>query len=292
MAWVLPLRHPALNVFFEAVTLLGYSLFLILFLSFGYHFWKSSIFYRAALLVLLTGLLNTFLKDLLQDPRPAAEFALDPRPGHSYGFPSGHAQGAVVLWGWLAIEAERRWAAAAAVVVIALIAFSRLYLGVHDVGDVFGGTVIGIACLVAWVAAVRNDSLQAVLRRSGWIPTAIVIVILSAAFVYVYPAHERHPAPVTLLGFLLGWFLARHLSGNRGVELTGGPAQKIVCASIGAAAAFGALVASRVLGRTAVDAGAPEAPTTYAFGACVGLVVIWAYPLLLRTCRLARHEPP
>ena len=36
MDWVLPLRAPFFNGFFELVTLAGYPLFLIMFLCFGY----------------------------------------------------------------------------------------------------------------------------------------------------------------------------------------------------------------------------------------------------------------
>ncbi len=71
----------------------------------------------------------------------------------SSSFPSGHAMNATIVYvtvGYLAARLhKRKWARwlvmAAAFAVIALIAFSRLYLGVHYPSDVLAGFVIGLA---------------------------------------------------------------------------------------------------------------------------------------------------
>ena len=65
-----------------------------------------------------------------------------------YGFPSGHAQLAVVTWGALAIFAGTRAAALGAAVIIIGICLSRLYLGVHDIEDVAGGLTLGVLGLL------------------------------------------------------------------------------------------------------------------------------------------------
>ena len=98
-------------------------------------------------------MINSFLKDLFQDPRPSEELMLDAQIGLSYGWPSGHTQIAVTLWGFLAYELKDKWFSIFASLLIALIAFSRLYLGVHDLGDVFAGLVIGLIILGAWHVA-------------------------------------------------------------------------------------------------------------------------------------------
>ena len=75
---------------------------------------------------------------------------------HSYSFPSGHAMGATVCYVMLALllasraNVERSAAIAAfvsAVVLILLVAFSRLYLGVHYPSDVVGGIAAGVGWL-------------------------------------------------------------------------------------------------------------------------------------------------
>jgi undecaprenyl-diphosphatase len=72
---------------------------------------------------------------------------------HSYSFPSGHAMGASVCYVMLAYliasrgNTTRSVAIAAfvgAVAIILLVAFSRLYLGVHYPSDVVGGIAAGI----------------------------------------------------------------------------------------------------------------------------------------------------
>ena len=87
--------------------------------------------------------LVSYLKDLFQDPRPPADFMLDGGTGTSYGWPSGHAQIAVTLWGLLAYELKNKFISIGAITFIILVAFSRMYLGVHDLGDVVAGLLIG-----------------------------------------------------------------------------------------------------------------------------------------------------
>ena len=65
-----------------------------------------------------------------------------------WGFPSGHASGAVALWGGLALLfPRRRPLAVLAVVLIGLIPLSRAYLGLHFLADLLGGLALGAALL-------------------------------------------------------------------------------------------------------------------------------------------------
>jgi len=99
--------------------------------------------------------LDEALKLSFHRPRPEAFFG--PTPS-SYSFPSGHAFGALCFYGVLAaILAPRvrgriaKWAIwSAAVLLIAMIGFSRIYLGVHYPSDVVAGYAAG----AVWVAAI------------------------------------------------------------------------------------------------------------------------------------------
>lgn len=102
------------------------------------------------------------MKMLVHRSRPEyAALALD----HvSYSFPSGHAMGSTVCYLMLAyvISSLGRWppagriaSYAAAVVIILLVTYSRLYLAVHFPSDVFGGILAGIAWLAATFTALR-----------------------------------------------------------------------------------------------------------------------------------------
>ena len=116
---------------------------------------------RAALLVLLTmagaGMLDVLLKQLYGRARPLPLFDFYPSP-HSYSFPSGHALFATCFFGGVAVLASHRlrhpatevavWLAA--MLAIALIGISRIYLGVHYPTDVLGGLAAG----AVWVGTV------------------------------------------------------------------------------------------------------------------------------------------
>ena len=203
LSWVLDLRTPFLNIFFDLVSLAGYPTFLILFLSFGYFYWSPEKFSRIAMLLFISGLINGFLKDYFQDPRPLIEFMLDPRIGQSYGWPSGHAQIAVTLWGLIAIEFKNNWLTTFCVLMIGLVSFSRIYLGVHDIGDVFAGLLIGTIILTVWqLASIYkfNDFLS----NKLW----IVIILLSQIIYYLsYPSHINHEPSAWFLGVMFGWYV-------------------------------------------------------------------------------------
>jgi len=71
--------------------------------------------------------------------------------GLSFGFPSGHVSGAVAMWGGLAVVFRKRALAWLAPFMVALIAFTRLYLGVHFLADILGGALLGgLVLFAAW----------------------------------------------------------------------------------------------------------------------------------------------
>lgn len=106
------------------------------------------------------GLLNTLLKHSFGRARPSFD---DPLVQLStYSFPSGHAMGSTLLYGTLAAFAvwtvwAWRWRLLAGLVaglLLVLICFSRVYLGVHYLSDVFGGVAAGSAWLALSLTAV------------------------------------------------------------------------------------------------------------------------------------------
>lgn len=128
-----------------AITALGYEEFFILLLPTLYWCFDQMVGLRLGMVLLLSNVLNTFFKFLFHNARPywfsdtVKAYSLE----SSFGIPSGHAQIAASVWGWLAVEVKKRWFTIMALVLIFLIGFSRLYLGVHFLSDVLLGWLIG-----------------------------------------------------------------------------------------------------------------------------------------------------
>jgi undecaprenyl-diphosphatase len=95
------------------------------------------------------------LKVAVERPRPSQTIPqADPLMGASGGsFPSGHAASAFA--GAVALSYLWRRGTPLFLLLAAAIAFSRVYVGVHDPGDVLAGAALGTVVGLAWVAALR-----------------------------------------------------------------------------------------------------------------------------------------
>ncbi|KEF42572.1 MAG: hypothetical protein ER33_04715 [Cyanobium sp. CACIAM 14] len=133
----------------------------------GRRRWREALM----LLVSCTGalLLNQGLKVLFARPRPELWPALIRES--SYSFPSGHALGSLVLFGFLAAVLAHayphlaRWIGGLVSALILLIGLSRLYLGVHYPTDVAAGYAVGALWLVLCLRVLRR--LQSADTREG-----------------------------------------------------------------------------------------------------------------------------
>ncbi len=102
----------------------------------------------AMLLTFLTG--ELLLKNIVCRPRPCSAFPeiplLIPRPG-SYSFPSGHSGSSFAAATVLFLRHRRP--GIAALVLAALIAFSRVFLFVHYPTDILAGALLGVLFALA-----------------------------------------------------------------------------------------------------------------------------------------------
>lgn len=94
-----------------------------------------------------------FLKDLIGRIRPADALAVYSET--SFSFPSGHTSISVVFYGVTAYIFAQKFTDTKTranilfgwIFFMAMIGFSRMYLGVHYASDVIGGYLIGFFCL-------------------------------------------------------------------------------------------------------------------------------------------------
>lgn len=129
---------------------------------------------RVATLVVCVGgvlALNVLIKNAFQRPRPTFDDPLLTLA--TYSFPSGHVAGSTVLYGlfvlWVFGRTPRlHWRVLAidgALLVVALVALSRMVLGVHYLSDVAAAFAEGVAWLtlcvsVMAVARPRNAAVR------------------------------------------------------------------------------------------------------------------------------------
>ena len=138
---------------------------------------------RIGLILLLADNLRIILKLALHTPRPfwvsaqVRALAFE----SSFGLPSGHATNAAAVWGLLAAYLRRPLALAILGLVIFLIGLSRVYLGVHFLGDVLAGWVAGF--LLLWLFLRFETPVLAWLTRLSLWMRRMAAFTLSFAFV-------------------------------------------------------------------------------------------------------------
>ena len=128
-------------------------------------FWRARArYWLLALLVSVPGgmLLNVLLKSVFQRARPVFEQALVNLA--TYSFPSGHTAAATLFYGVLGsylVMTRTGWRLRLAIVagctlMVALVAFSRVYLGAHYVSDVLAAMAESVAWLAVCITAVST----------------------------------------------------------------------------------------------------------------------------------------
>jgi len=182
--WFQSIRTPVMDTIMSLVTHLGEETFFMA--AAILVFW--CIDKRRGYYLLTVGfvgtLINQWLKIVCRVPRP---WVKDPdfpiveaarAEATGYSFPSGHTQCAVGYLGGIARFTKRGWIRAICIVLAALTAVSRMYLGVHTPADV--GVSLVIALVLVFV-------LYPVIENTLWFPNRMYFVMggmlaLSAAF--------------------------------------------------------------------------------------------------------------
>jgi membrane-associated phospholipid phosphatase len=155
--------NPLLDRVMLSITSLGDPEFVvvIIVLSAGWLLWRQRWDEIKILALACLGalILNQGMKMIFTRPRPT----LWPSLLHetSFGFPSGHALGSIVLYGLLAyfyamhhpnhVKGIYIWA----VILIGSIGCSRLYLGVHYPTDIIAGYITGWLWLMACIRLLK-----------------------------------------------------------------------------------------------------------------------------------------
>ena len=107
---------------------------------------------------------NLGIKPFVHRPRPYTiidGLILITRKPHDSSFPSGHTSAAFVVscaitW---CLSRKKKWIGIILIIIASLIAFSRLYVGVHYPTDVLAGILLGVGISIVTYLALRKKVL-------------------------------------------------------------------------------------------------------------------------------------
>jgi undecaprenyl-diphosphatase len=142
-------RWGPLNPVFEGLSLIGSFgiVWLVLAVALAGFSWRRPwLLLRVAIAILLAEMVSGLIKAELERDRPPVAHP-DPEPivhlPPTHSFPSGHATVSFACATVLALAVPRlAWLL---FLLAGLIAFSRVYVGVHYPGDVLAGAILGVA---------------------------------------------------------------------------------------------------------------------------------------------------
>lgn len=193
--WIEAHRTPFMDGFMSLITHFGSeTLFMVIAITVFWCFNKRHGYYLLSVGFVGT-LANQALKLFFRVPRPwvlDGEFTIVESAradATGYSFPSGHTQCVVGTMGGIARFAKRWSVRIVCIVIAALVAFSRMYLGVHTPKDVIVSLVIATALVLI---------LYPVVQRATYKPKAMgvllaVMVMLSAAYLLYFELVFRVP---------------------------------------------------------------------------------------------------
>ena len=212
------IRNPIFDWIFATVTHIGEETF---FLAFAIiFFWCVN--KRQGYFFLIPGLVGTVVnqvaKLIFRIPRP---WVLDPEfniiesaraEATGYSFPSGHTQNVAGTFGAIAAFEPKKWKTAVCVTIIALVGFSRMYLGVHTPLDVVVSLLVALGIILLLRPVFETDEsfkkyMLYVVIGSVILSTLFLVYVLSLSGVSFLDAHNYQSGlknAFTLLGCTSG----------------------------------------------------------------------------------------
>ncbi|RUT01519.1 hypothetical protein DSM106972_066160 [Dulcicalothrix desertica PCC 7102] len=168
LLWLHQFSNPGLDKLMLFITNLGSptTVVIVTFITLAILWWRR---YRLEIMIFiltcLGGLiLNTGLKLFFSKPRPQLWNQLVTEK--SFSFPSGHAIGSMVLYGFIAYLLAFHYPKFSiltytiAVILIGAIGLSRLYLGVHWPTDIIAGYGVGFLWLTICITMLKLQRMR------------------------------------------------------------------------------------------------------------------------------------
>lgn len=195
--------NPFLDGFFQAITMFGEDLFILLVITLTYWCFDKKFGYRLGFAYLSSMTLNGVIKDIFKIPRPFNKNgirSLRIKTATGYSFPSGHTQGSSTFFITIIQKINKNYFYLLGIILILLICISRLYLGVHTLLDVCGGLLFGIS----W-ALISNKFMDYVENGKEHLLMLLLIPILIGTIFCT--SSDYFKAAGICCSFIIGFFI-------------------------------------------------------------------------------------
>ena len=186
------IRSPFLDTVVGLITQLGEETVAIVILCAIFWCISKRVAYAIGITYFLSGLTVQGAKICFRIERPwIADPSLNPvnsalEHATGYSFPSGHTQSATALFGALGAQVKQKAAKTVFFLLVLLVAFSRLYLGVHTPLDVTVSLLVSLLLILLAVKVIQSGTLnkkrELVIALSMILFAAAVIIIAAALY--------------------------------------------------------------------------------------------------------------
>ena len=194
------LKNGFFDFFFNMISFLGEQYVYIVVLGIIYYAYDKKLGEYLAFTLFFTGLFNNTLKLVVNAQRPYEKYpdrATNLRPGTSTGhsFPSGHTQNFTAFLFAEGFYVKKARFFVIASVLAALMAISRMYLGVHFLEDVLASILLGI--LTAYVISKFFFTLDDKKLHRLY----LIVIVIFTPFVFLLGEEDLVKAYGLMVGF-------------------------------------------------------------------------------------------
>jgi len=199
-------RTHILTNIFSWITLLGKSQVILSFIVISitlFWLWRKK-YYILSLFIAVTGSEAFTYLGKIAFHRPRPELAVYSE--HSFSFPSGHATIAVAFYGFVGYVLMRfvqSWNRKVnilftTILIIIAIGFSRVYLGVHYISDVWCGYLVGAMWLIIAISfsewlGYQDKNVKSIPPIGGARPLSLVLIFIAILFYVGFSINYNPP---------------------------------------------------------------------------------------------------
>lgn len=199
------IRVDSLTSFFQIITATAEGGFILISLVIIYWCIDKDMGLRLGFIIIFNTIINTMLKNIIRAPRPFDEGVVKPIRAHTatgYSFPSGHTQSATAFWLTLIRYLREKWIYCVGIIMIILVALSRLYLGVHWPVDTMGALFVGVTFTIVGELIIRK------LSQVDNVYPLILCMLLTASILFISDSNYVKSIGA-LVGIIIGSLIER-----------------------------------------------------------------------------------